>query len=312
MNNVSVVIPSYRSEKLISRTLMSILEAKVEPKNIFVVEDGVFDDTANILKNFPDINHIAYEQNQGAPYARNLGLSKVATEYVMFIDSDDFVSESLIEGLVNAAEKDNADIAFGPWRRDGDNMPQGELHQPKDLSTSNWILRWMHGEYVPTCSVLWRTKKVIAIGKWDERLKRNQDAELAIRGLMSTNKLSISYQGYSTYWYHTSEFRVSNASTENSLFASEVLYDNVLSWIQNDKVLDSYSFKLGHYCCKIAWQAQAQKLETVADKWLLRAKDLGYKSKGYNTKTKYLSKLLGFRRAVSFHSKLKYVKKIIS
>lgn len=312
MDNVSVVIPSYRSEKLISRTIMSILKAKVEPKNIFVVEDGIFDNTASVLEKIPNINHIAYEQNQGAPYARNLGLSKVTTEYVMFIDSDDFVSETLIEGLVNSAEKNNADIAFGPWRRDGDDIPQEALNQPKKLSTSDWILRWMHGGYVPTCSVLWRTEKVIEIGKWNESLRKNQDGELAVRGLMSTTKLSISTQGYSTYWQHESEFRVTNASIEDRLFTSNLLYTNVLNWINSNGSLNKYSIKLGHYCCKTAWEAQTEGLKSASDEWLSRAEDLGYKSKGYNNKTRYLSGLFGFRYAVSIYSKLSYVKRVVT
>lgn len=40
LENVSIVIPSYRSEKLISRTILSILDAGVLPSNIFVIEDG--------------------------------------------------------------------------------------------------------------------------------------------------------------------------------------------------------------------------------------------------------------------------------
>lgn len=312
MENVSVVIPSYKSETLISRTIMSILNAGVLPSNIFVIEDGVFDSTREVLEKIPGINHISYEQNKGAPYARNLGLSKVETEYVMFIDSDDFVSEFLIIGLVNSAEANNADIAFGPWRLDGDSIPQGKLHQPSNVSTNDWVLNWLHSdEYVPTCSVLWKTEKVVEIGKWNEKLKRNQDAELAIRGLMSTTNLSISDQGYSTYWQHESEFRVSKASIEDILFASNLLYINVLNWINGNKALKKYSIKLGHYCCKTAWEAQAAGLEILSNEWLSRAESLNYKSKGYDNKTKYLSSLFGFRYAVSIHSKLKYVKKAV-
>ena len=305
MENVSVVIPSYRSEKLISRTILSILDSGVLSSNIFVIEDGVFDNTGDVLRKISGINHILYEQNKGAPYARNLGLSKVETKYVMFIDSDDFVSESLILGLVNSAEKNNADMAFGPWRLNGDSIPQGELCQPPNLSTSDWVLHWINSEYVPTCSVLWKTEKVVEIGRWDEKLRKNQDGELAVRGLMSTTNLSISTQGYSTYWQHNSEFRVTNASIEDKLFASNLVYTNVLNWINTDKALKKYSIELGLYCCKTAWIAQAKNLETVSNEWLSRAENLGYKSKGYGNKTKYLSALFGFRYAVSIHSKLK-------
>lgn len=306
MENVSVVIPSYKSDKLISRTIFSIINAGVLPENIFVIEDGVFDDTKGVLKKISGINHISYRKNKGAPYARNLGLGNVETKYVMFIDSDDFVSELLIIGLVNAAERDNADIVFGPWRLDGDSIPKGELRQPPDLSASDWVLHWINSECVPTCSVLWKTKKIIEIGKWDENLKKNQDGELSGRGLMSTNKLSISNQGYSTYWQHNSGLRVSDASIDDRLYASDLVYNNILEWINNDKSLNKYRFELGRYCCKTAWIAQAENIQIASDEWLSRAEYLGYKSKGYDNKTKYLSVFFGFNRAVSIYSKLIY------
>lgn len=308
LENVSIVIPSYRSEKIISRTILSILDAGVLPSNIFVIEDGIFDNTGDVLREISGINHISYEENKGAPYARNLGLSKVETKYVMFIDSDDFVSESLISGLVTSAEKEKSDIVFGPWRIDGDSIPQGELWQPPSLSTSDWVLRWVTSEYVPTCSVLWKTEKVIELGGWDERLRKNQDGELAVRGLMSTDSLSISTQGYSTYWQHKSVFRVTSAPIEDKLFTSNVVYTNILSWIKSDKALNKYRIKLGYYCYCCAWEAQAKSLEEESVDWLSRARDLGYKSNGFNNKTKLLSTLFGFRYGTLIYSNLLLIK----
>ncbi|WP_198331053.1 glycosyltransferase family 2 protein [Psychrobacter cibarius] len=304
LENVSIVIPSYRSEKLISRTILSILDAGVLPSNIFVIEDGIFDNTGDVLREISGINHISYAENKGATYARNLGLSKVETKYVMFIDSDDFVSESLISGLVTAAEKENSDIAFGPWRRDGDSIPEGELCQPPSLSTSDWIFHWIKGGFVATCSVLWKTSKVLEIGGWDESLIKDDDGELAVRGLISTNSLSISTQGYSTYWQHNSAFRVSSAPIEDQLFTSNIKYNNILNWIKKDKSLNKYKVELGLYCYKAAWNARARGLEKESVDWLSRARDLGYKSNGFNNKTKLLSTLFGFRYGALIYSNL--------
>lgn len=304
MENVSVVIPSYKSEKLISRTILSIINTGVLSNNIFVIEDGVFDNTVDVLKTLTGINHISYKKNKGAPYARNLGLSKVKTKYVMFIDSDDFVSQSLISGLVESAEKDNADITFGPWRLDGDSIPQGKLRQPPNLTADDWVLHWINKECVPTCSVLWKTEKVREIGGWNEKLKKNQDGEIAVRGLINTNNLSISTQGYSTYWQHNSEIRVSNANIKDRLYASDLVYNHIFNWINKYKKLSKYRAKLGRYCCKVAWHAQSENEESLSYIWLERARDLGYTSKGYNRKTTFISNLFGFRYAVIIYPKI--------
>lgn len=299
MNNISVVIPAFKAESLISRTIQSILGAGVQPGNIFVIEDGVFDDTSKALKQFDEINYISYEKNKGAPYARNLGLSKVKTKYVMFIDSDDFVSQDLISGLVSAAEKTAADMAFGPWRYDGNYINQGEIRQPPELPPHDWVFHWINNSSVPTCSVLWKTTNIKKIGGWNENLKKNQDGEVAIRGLINSKNLAISTKGYSTYWQHKSPNRVSNASPAVTLFTSDIVYEHIIELIEsNSNLLDKKSL-LGQYCCQNAWLAQAAgHLDKTAKVWLERSKSLGYKKLGYNPITIRLSELLGFKKAV--------------
>ncbi|GLR28021.1 Glycosyltransferase involved in cell wall bisynthesis [Psychrobacter pacificensis] len=303
--NVSVVIPSYKSEKLISRTIHSVINAGVAPNNIYVIEDGIFDNTRKKIEDISGINHISYSKNKGAPYARNLGLDRVNTSYVMFIDSDDFVSTQLIKGLVDSSNLHNADISFGPWRLDGDSMRKGEIRQPPYLDSEDWIFNWINNECVPTCSVLWRTEKLKKIGGWDERLKKNQDGELAIRGLINTKNISISQEGYSTYWQHNSQLRVSKAPIEDRLFASEVVYEHILNWINSNNNLVEYKKSLGRYCCKVAWIAQSEEYENDSDKWISRAKRLGYENDGYNKKTILLSRVFGFDTAIKIKSELR-------
>lgn len=298
MNNISVVIPAFKAELLISRTIQSILCAGVQPENIFVIEDGVFDNTSKALKQFDEINYISYEKNKGAPYARNHGLSKVKTKYVMFIDSDDFVSQDLVSGLVRAADEIDADMAFGPWRYDGDNIQQGIIRQPPSISPYDWIFYWLNKSCVPTCSVLWKTSKVKEIGGWDERLRKNQDGEIAIRGLISSNSLAISQEGYSTYWQYKSPNRVSVASPSTTLFTSNIVYTQTYDLIESNSLLSHRKKDLGQYCCQNAWVAQSGKLNNEAQNWLKRAYNLGYKDEGYNKLTIKLAKILGFKSAV--------------
>lgn len=304
MNNISVVIPAFKAELLIARTIQSVLSAGVQPENIFVIEDGIFDDTSKVLEQFDGINHIFYEKNEGAPFARNLGLSKVKTKYVMFIDSDDFVSENLIYGLVTAAQEINADITFGPWRYDGDNISNKKIHKPPTMSPQNWIFYWLNTSFVPTCSVLWKTSKVREIGGWNETLNKNQDGDIAIRGLMNTSSLAVSENGYSTYWQHNSLNRISNSSIEDRMYASQVVYDNIIAWLMKNKPNEFHNKELGRFCCKVAWQAESQRKNTSAYSWLSRAENLGYHYKGYDRKTRTLAKILGFKAAVILKCKL--------
>src|SRR5690625_3117307 len=217
ISNLTVVIPSYRAESLIARTLNSLVQAGLGRQNIIVVEDGVFDNTKQIIDDFSGIQHIQLQENKGAPYARNTGLELTRTKYVMFLDSDDFISEDHLANLCSEAISTEADITFGPWRMAGEKMGCLSIRYPTQIPAEQWVTQWLMTEFVPPCAVLWSTDFIRSIGGWREDLKQNQDGELAIRGLMNTNKIAFSKNGYGIYWQHNSPYRVSKASSDNRL-----------------------------------------------------------------------------------------------
>lgn len=297
MESVSIVVPCYKSEKLVGRTVSSLVSAGVPGGNIYVVEDGVYDNTGQILKNYLDVNHICYEKNKGAPYARNIGLARVATKYVMFVDSDDFVSPGLIKGLVEAANKNVSDLALGPWRFDGETRKSKAIRHPSKLPAKNWVTHWLIEEFVPPCSILWSTDFVKKIGGWDERLKQNQDGDIAIRAFMKARNVAYSEKGYSTYWQHDSDDRVSNAKDVLREKAADVVYSNVFRWLEKNKVGADDQVNVARYCVAQAWRS----LEFNGDsynKWFERAESLGFYDKGYSKKTKLLYRVFGLNAAV--------------
>lgn len=90
----SVIIPVWNQEGLITRCLDSI--PKRDDMEIIVVDDGSTDRTLWYIEEYkkneyPDLIVISYEDNKGVSYARNKGLEASKGEYVVFIDSDDYV-----------------------------------------------------------------------------------------------------------------------------------------------------------------------------------------------------------------------------
>jgi len=90
----SVIIPCWNQEGLITRCLDSI--PKREDTEIIVVNDGSTDRTLWAIEEYkkneyPDLIVISYEDNKGVSYARNKGLEASKGDYVVFIDSDDYV-----------------------------------------------------------------------------------------------------------------------------------------------------------------------------------------------------------------------------
>ena len=101
---VSVIIPVYNQEKLVIKCLESI--PKRDDIEIIVVNDGSTDKTRGFLKNYKQFGYkdliiIDYEENKGVSYARNQGLDIIKGEYVVMIDSDDYIYPDVFNKIVD-------------------------------------------------------------------------------------------------------------------------------------------------------------------------------------------------------------------
>lgn len=88
---ISIIIPTYNREKLIYRSIQSILNQTYKKIEILVIDDGSIDNTKKEIYQITDnrIRYIKLRRNKGANYARNLGIIKAFGEYISFLDSDD-------------------------------------------------------------------------------------------------------------------------------------------------------------------------------------------------------------------------------
>ena len=87
----SVVIPLYNKEKFIGNTLQSVLGQTFSDFEVVVVDDGSTDSSAATVKQFTD-SRIQYysKENEGVSTARNFGINAAASDFIAFIDADDF------------------------------------------------------------------------------------------------------------------------------------------------------------------------------------------------------------------------------
>ena len=101
MELISVIIPMYNAEKTIERCIKSIINSNVE---IVMVNDGSTDGSLEICQKYANINKnikIISQDNKGPIIARNNGIENASGEYIMFLDSDDFYEDDIIEADVD-------------------------------------------------------------------------------------------------------------------------------------------------------------------------------------------------------------------
>lgn len=103
---VTIIVPTYNSEKTIVRCLDSLLnQTIVNLIEIIVINDGSTDESSAILdvyvKKNPDTIQCITKNNSGVNEARNIGIKLVRTKYLGFVDSDDSCAPNMYEELLN-------------------------------------------------------------------------------------------------------------------------------------------------------------------------------------------------------------------
>lgn len=110
---VSIIVPVYNVERYLHRCIRSILEQTYVDWELILIDDGSTDDCPCICDKFAQEDQrikVIHKTNGGLSDARNHGLDAAVGEYVLFVDSDDFIHVNMLDTLVQISQKENADI----------------------------------------------------------------------------------------------------------------------------------------------------------------------------------------------------------
>lgn len=167
---VSVVIAAYNEEKVIGKTIHSILSSDYPAFEVLIVDDGSKDDTAKVVEETyakHPLVRLMKKSNGGKSSAVNLGFKEAMGEIVVALDADTLIAENAISLLVNHFKNDQVAAVSG-------NVKVGNI--------GNLLTKWQHIEYVTGFNLERRAFAALncitvvpgAIGAW-----RKQDVEEA-------------------------------------------------------------------------------------------------------------------------------------
>lgn len=274
---LSIVIPTFGGAGTIRRTVDSALSQADGKINIFVIIDDGCLETEQTLRDLrdPRIEIIRNDRNLGAPASRNIGLSLVKTPYVTFLDSDDFYQGDLLAPLVRAMSDQGADIGFGPSVSLRPGRGYRRLRIPDYRDQQDVFVKWLGRRInVNTASVVWRTDFVRSIGGWDEKVRRNQDGEIALRSMLLGARFALTKEGAGV-WV---DDRVVERITTRTDNLDSLLYivDKFLA-MQSDFVSDAVRVAAcASYCLVIAHLAFSNGKDEVGAKALAKRRSLGF------------------------------------
>ena len=113
VSKISVILPVYNGEKYIKKAIESVLSQTLTDFQLIIVNDGSTDGTLDIINEFRD-NRITLinQKNLGPGASRNRAFQKVTSEYVMFLDADDWYCKEALEIAYNQAKANDTDMTF--------------------------------------------------------------------------------------------------------------------------------------------------------------------------------------------------------
>lgn len=120
MDLISVIVPIYNVEKYLRRCLDSLLAQTYKNIEVIMVDDGSPDNCGVICDEYVEKygNFIAvHKENAGLGMARNTGLDRASGQYVFFIDSDDYISDSLIGDIYKELKTYHVDVCISGLKR---------------------------------------------------------------------------------------------------------------------------------------------------------------------------------------------------
>jgi glycosyltransferase involved in cell wall biosynthesis len=188
-NEVTVVITAYNAERYISRCIDSALGQTPSPSSVIVVDDGSIDSTASVVASYGDrVRLIRLASNAGPAVGRTTGLAQCTTEFVAFLDADDFWTPAFVQETVSflIAHPDVVAVSTGNCKR---HWQGRELYRPAlDDRDSNYYGEhgavcpdfyqfWSKYRAVLTGAVMMRTQVALQTNGQRADLRRTQDLE---------------------------------------------------------------------------------------------------------------------------------------
>lgn len=112
---VSVIVPMYNVEKYLCACIESIIQQTYKKLEIIIVNDGSTDHCADIAEKYAKQDsriHLVYQANKGVASARNAGLDLSTGDFILFVDSDDWITNDHVEYLLMLQHMEDADMCM--------------------------------------------------------------------------------------------------------------------------------------------------------------------------------------------------------
>lgn len=216
MKKISIIVPIYNCEKYISRCIESIVNQTYKNIEIILINDGSTDSTINILKNYEKRDNrinIINKSNTGVSDSRNIGIKKSTGDYIIFVDSDDWLEPDMIEKMTKKIEEKNVEVVRCNYYRNYEDNTQKIIQKYNEKIKEKVLygedirkeilLKILSGEMQGYMWLLLIQKEVFKkLKPFDKRISMMEDTVFYIDLLLNIDSIYIYDKALYHYYYN--------------------------------------------------------------------------------------------------------------
>lgn len=219
-NEVAIIIPVYNAEKYIEQCLLSILRQDYKDIIPIIIDNNSTDNSIAIAKNILERGNFKYkilkEENQGVSFARNKGIKESNSQYICFLDPDDFLTPNSISCRVKILQKTGLSLTYGKYTKfNASYKYKKEIIPPAHVDMKNVYYKNHIGNLTGLydCSVL---------GKFYQEPIGHEDYDMWIR-ILKKSELGVGITDVNLGYY-----RITPKSLSSNKIKSSIWHFNIL------------------------------------------------------------------------------------
>ncbi|MDD3392064.1 MAG: glycosyltransferase family 2 protein [Bacilli bacterium] len=258
MKKVSIIIPIYNTASFLKKCLDSVVNQTYKNLEIILINDGSTDNSLEICQNYHqnyDNIIVIDQQNAGQGKARNVGINNATGDYLMFVDSDDWIAQTMIEDMYEASLDGKIDIVVTDLIKvkDGKEQRYKNIIEFTNDNRENLII----SHPGPVAKMI---KKELIVKNKLFFLENKIYEDLAVMPLIALKAESVVYLKRAYYYYLIRE----NSTMKKKIFSNKlddiftvmnyldsnidhVLYKNELEYLYTEHLLYSASLRYLQY-----------------------------------------------------------------
>ena len=240
---VTIAVAVYNAEKYLKDCMDSVINQTYQNLEIICVNDCSTDKSLEILEGYAAkdrrIKIITNEKNSGLGVTRNVGINAAHGEYVLFIDSDDWLDLTACEKLITKAKEGDSDVVFySAYLVSGDEKKEWkqfcDVSYPLSLEDRKALLRKTRPH---TWSKLWKLDFMKKKGIRFPDFRKSQDQKPHWMVCLLAEK--VAFERECLYYYRTHTAQVIQCTGKRLMLAVDV-YNDIEEYLKREKVYSLY------------------------------------------------------------------------